>query len=77
MLLEAAAKVDPAAAMAMIRDLMGAVTSQTLQDNLGPVVGHLTDEVTQPIPEGVEGASGALPIKVPDVGQEAATVGGM
>lgn len=76
MLIEAAAKVDPAAAMAMIRELMGTVTHQTLQDDLGPVVGHLTEEVTRPVPGGVEGATGALPIRVPDPGEQASMVGG-
>lgn len=76
MLIEAAAKVDPAAAIAMIRELMGTVTTQTLQDDLGPVIGDLTREVTQPVPEGINGAGGALPIRVPDVGEQAAMVGG-
>lgn len=79
MLIEAAAKVDPAAAMAMIRDLMGPVTHQTLQDDLGPVIGHLTDEVTQPVVDDdvPSDIPAELPIRVPNVGQEAATPGGM
>ncbi len=76
MLLDTAKEIDPAAAIAMIRELMGTVTHQTLQDDLGPVIGGLTEEVTRETPEGVEGAGGALPIRVPDLGRQAAMVGG-
>jgi hypothetical protein len=78
MLLDAATKVDPAAAMEMIRTMMPQTVGQAMQDNLGPVriaaSGNLAlDAADQPLP----GATGGLPIQVPDVGQQAATVGGM
>ena len=51
---------------------------QALQDNLGPVVGALQKSVAQDMnPAGADtGGSGELPIRVPDVGQQAAQPGG-
>jgi len=72
-------KDDPivmAALQPMVAAMVAQVMRQNSQDNLGPVVGHLTEEVTQPVPEGVEGVGGELPIRVPDLGRQAAMVGG-
>jgi len=66
--------MDPAAMQAMIHETV----RQALQDNLGPVIGHLAGQITQPAPEdGDTSATSGLPIRVPNVGQEAATPGGM
>jgi hypothetical protein len=79
MLLDTAAKVDPAAAMEMIREMAQQAVHQALQDNLGPV--RLSTEPTlalqaqgQPLP----GATGAVPHQplVPNPGLQAATPGG-
>ncbi len=84
MLLDTAAKVDPAMAMEMIREMAQQAVLQAMQDNLGPVrgasAGDLADDTTgQPLPGATGGISpnGVPPTLVPNVGQQAATPGGM
>jgi hypothetical protein len=77
MILNAAVKADPMAAMTMIREMAQAAVTQALQDNLGPVrlaaAGDLAQDATGgPLP----GAAGEMPVVTPDVGEEAATPGG-
>jgi hypothetical protein len=79
MLLDTAAKVDPAAAMEMIREMAQQAVHQALQDNLGPV--RLSTEPTlalQAAGEPLPGATGAVPHQplVPNPGLQAATPGG-
>ncbi len=76
-ILNAAVKGDPEAAMTIIREIAQQAVRQAMQDNLGPVrlaaAGDLAQDATGgPLP----GAAGQLPIRVPDVGEEAATPGG-
>lgn len=78
MLLDAAVKVDPGIAVEMLREMAQQAVQQAMQDNLGPVrlasAGNLAVDATGgPLP----GATGAIPAPVPDVGQRAATPGGM
>jgi len=52
--------------------------AQALQDNLGPIVASLRGGLEQSTSaEGPPGATGALPVRVPDPGQQAAQPGGM
>lgn len=78
MLLDAAVKADPTAAQAMIRDMITSAVTQALQDNLGPVRGASAPSLEMDA-LGVEpaGSGGQLPVRVPNVGQEAAQPGGM
>lgn len=76
-ILNAAVKGDPEAAMTMIREMAQQAVQQAMQDNLGPVrlasAGDLAQDATGgPLP----GAAGALPIVTPDPGQQAAQPGG-
>lgn len=64
--------LDPEA----LRALVAETVAQALQDNLGRVIGHLTSSVTRDLPEDATQGSGQLPIQVPDVGEQAARVGG-
>lgn len=65
--------LDPEELKAFIHETM----RQAMQDNLGPVIGQLMQNVkTDADPAGAAPATGELPIKVSDVGQEAATAGG-
>ncbi len=65
---------DPNAMAALVAETV----RQALQDNLGPIVGHLAKAVGVDTSEqGPPGAQGHLPARVPDVGQQAATPGGM
>ncbi len=74
-------KNDPtvmAALQPMIAAMVMQVMRQNSQDNLGPVVGHLTNEVTAPpATDEVAGAPVGLPLRVPNVGEQAAMPGGM
>lgn len=77
MILNAAVKADPLAAMTMIRETAQQAIDQLQQDNLGPVrlaaAGNLSQDATGgPLP----GAAGELPVVTPNVGQEAAQPGG-
>jgi hypothetical protein len=83
MLLDAATKVDPAAAMEMIREMAQQAVRQAMQDNLGPVrlaasPDLSTDATGGPLP----GATGTIPANgvphtlVPDIGQQAANPSG-
>jgi hypothetical protein len=79
MLLDTAAKVDPAAAMEMIREMAQQAVHQAMQDNLGAV--RLSTEPTlalQAAGEPLPGATGAVPHQplVPNPGLQAATPGG-
>lgn len=79
MLLDTAAKVDPAAAMEMIREMAQTAVRQALQDNLGAV--RLSTEPTlalQSAGEPLPGATGAVPRTplVPNPGAQAAMPGG-
>lgn len=76
-ILNAAVKGDPEAAMTMIREIAQQAVRQAMEDNLGPVrlaaAGDLAQDATGgPLP----GAAGQLPIATPDVGQQAAEPGG-
>lgn len=66
--------MDPAAMTALIHETV----RQALQDNLGPIVGHLAAQITQPTPESGESGEvpAGLPIRVSDVGRQAAMPGG-
>lgn len=65
---------DPVAMQALIAQTV----RQALQDNLGPIVASLRGGLEQSTSaEGPPGATGALPVRVPDVGQQAAQPGGM
>lgn len=65
--------MDPEAMMALVRETV----RQALQDNLGPIIGHLTQSVVQPVPDGqVNGAMAELPVEVHNPGRAAATPGG-
>ncbi len=74
-------KDDPAVMMAlqpMVAALVAQVMRQNRQDDLGPVQGHLTEEVLEPpatndVPSDVPAG---LPIRVPNIGQSAAMPGG-
>jgi hypothetical protein len=75
-------KNDPGV-MEALRPLIAAVVAETvhqdMQDNLGPIQGHLTEEITQPSPDGATAPSdipAGLPIRVPNIGAEAAMPGG-
>lgn len=77
-LLDSATKIDPAAAMEMIREMAQQAVRQAMQDNLGPV------RVSSGVDLGIEarggqlpGATGAIPAVTPNPGQQAATPGGM
>jgi hypothetical protein len=61
-----------------LQTLIHETMRQALQDNLGPIVGQLMQGVgTDTSQAGPPGATGQEPIKVPDVGQQAAQPGGM
>src|SRR6185312_4968562 len=78
MLLDAASRIDPAAAMAMIREMAQQAVHQAMQDNLGPVrLAAQPTLGTEAAGDELPGATGAIPQPVPDVGQQAATPGGM
>lgn len=72
--------MDPAALTALIQQTV----AQALQDNLGPVIGHLTRSVTAPPGEDESAPpvqaptsmAAMMPIRVPNVGEQAATPGG-
>lgn len=66
--------LDPAELQALIHETM----RQALQDNLGPIIGKLTETVTQPVADDdtTSDIPAGLPIRVPDVGQQAAEPGG-
>jgi hypothetical protein len=50
---------------------------QALQDNLGPIVLHLKQAVgVATSPHGPPGATGQLPVTVPNIGEQAARPGG-
>lgn len=64
--------LDPADMQRLIHETV----RQALQDNLGPIIGDLRTSLGQDAdPAGASGGA-ALPLQVPDVGQEAATPGG-
>ena len=63
--------LDPVEMQRMIHETV----RQALQDNLGPIVGQLAQSVRSDADP--SGATGELPIGVPDIGQQAATPGGM
>lgn len=66
--------MDPTELTTLIHETM----RQALQDNLGPIVGQLMQGVGRDTSEsGPPGATGAEPIRVPDVGQQAAQPGGL
>ena len=77
MVLDAAVKADPMAAMTMIREMAQQAVRQAMQDNLGPVrnvsAGDLASDQTG---GSLPGEAGELPISVPDVGQQSAQPGG-
>ena len=51
---------------------------QSLQDNLGPIVGQLMQaSQNDTSSDGPPGATAGQPLRVPDMGQQAATPGGM
>lgn len=84
MLLDAATKVDPAAAMEMIHAMAREAVQQAMQDNLGPVRMAGSENLQVRAAGGdLPGATGAIPANgvphtlVPDVGEQAATPGGM
>lgn len=77
MLLDAATKADPAAAMAMIHAMAGQAVQQANQDNLGPVRMASAENLAIRASGGdLPGATGAIPAPTPNVGQQAATPGG-
>jgi hypothetical protein len=77
MLLDAATKVDPAAAMEMIREMAQQAVQQAMQDNLGPVrVASAQTLDMQARGEELPGATGAIPASVPNPGLQAALPGG-
>src|SRR6185312_13574574 len=66
--------IDPEALRQLVREEM----AQAAQDNLGPAVMGAAQGLDQELAgEPPPGASGALPIRVPDVGQQAAQPGGV
>ena len=66
--------VDPEVLRAFVREEM----RQAMQDNLGPAVLSVQpDLASQASGAPIPGATGALPIRVPNVGVQAATPGGM
>lgn len=67
--------MDPAEMRALIINTV----SQALQDNLGPIIGHLTQETTSPAPDDNVSSDvpSGMPISVPNVGQQGAQPGGM
>lgn len=70
---QSAPMMDPEAWTAAIREAV----RQAMQDNLGPVSLRLKDNVTvDTSPNGPPGATGQLPVHVPNVGQQAARPGG-
>jgi hypothetical protein len=84
MLLDAATKVDPAAAMEMIREMAQQAVHQAMQDNLGPVRLASSENLGIQASGGdLPGATGAIPANgqphtlLPNPGQQAATPGGM
>lgn len=66
---------DPADMQRLVHETV----RQAMQDNLGPVIGHLTNLVTQLTPpdNSPSNDAGGLPVRVPNIGQQAATPGGM
>lgn len=68
--------MDPEAMALLVRETV----AQALQDNLGPIIGHLTKSVTQPVPDGgdapVGGGGAQMPIEINNPGRAAATPGG-
>ncbi len=77
MLVDAATKVDPAAAQAMIHEMAQQAVRQAMQDNLGPV--RAASDATlgiQAAGEPLPGATGAIPRPVPNPGLQAAMPGG-
>jgi hypothetical protein len=67
-------QLDPEMLRALIREEM----RQASQDDLGPVRGAAAPNLATDATGGVlPGAAGAMPIKVPDVGQQAAQPGGL
>jgi portal protein len=77
MILDAAVKADPLAAMTMIRETAQQAIDQFRQDNLGPVrlaaAGNLAQDATGGT---LPGAAGEMPIATPDLGEQAARPGG-
>jgi hypothetical protein len=65
--------MDPAE----MQRLIHATVQQALQDNLGPVLGKLLGNVTNDDNPAGQDATGELPLRMPDVGQQAATPGGV
>jgi hypothetical protein len=61
--------LDPADMQALIHETV----RQALQDNLGPIVGSLAAQLRGDV---AQGGTGELPIRVPDLGQQAAQPGG-
>lgn len=61
-----------------LKQLIKDAVFEASQDDLGPIVGDLmqASDVDTSI-SGPPGAAGAMPVRVPDVGQQAATPGGM
>jgi hypothetical protein len=57
--------------------LIHTTVHQALQDNLGPVLGKLLGNVTNDDNPAGQDATGEMPIRMPDVGQQAATPGGI
>lgn len=66
--------MDPEAMALLVRETV----AQALQDNLGPIIGHLTNAVTQPVAGGGEAPDGGaqLPVEVNNPGRAAVTPGG-
>jgi len=60
-----------------LQKLIHETMRQALQDNLGPVIGNLVQGVQRDADPASGDGSGELPIRVPDVGQQAASPGGM
>jgi hypothetical protein len=83
-LLDAAIKSDPGMANEMIREMAQQAVRQAMQDNLGPVrLAASPDLSTDATGGALPGATGTIPATgvpntlVPDIGQQAATPGGM
>lgn len=67
--------LDPAAMALLVRETV----AQALQDNLGPIIGHLTQSVTQPVPGGggdAPAGGAQLPVEINNPGRAAVTPGG-
>tara|TARA_R110000868_G_scaffold410518_2_gene698940 strand:- start:1096 stop:3318 length:2223 start_codon:yes stop_codon:yes gene_type:complete len=76
-------KDDPAL-MAMLQPMIADIVMETLrqnmQDDLGPVIGHLTEQVTDEgtgMPVSPDGIQPGLPVEVNDIGEQLATPGGI